>query len=186
MDASSALRRRTAIVLAAATAMLGAGCSQTPTRTVTVIPAATPLSPIYVYPASGQAPARLDRDRYECHLWAVRQSRFDPSAPGTPPAQRVEVVRTGPPPGSAVVAGAFSGAVLGAAVSSPWNTGEGALVGAAAGALVGAVAESAAADEARRLEAARQAAQSVPSGRHAEGYRRALTACLEARGYSVR
>jgi outer membrane lipoprotein SlyB len=87
-----------------------------------------------------------------------------------------------------VAAGAFSGAVLGAAVASPWNTGEGALIGAAAGAMVGAVAESAAADEARRVEEAQlsqQAAATERYGQKADGYRRALTACLEARGYAV-
>jgi len=189
MNASSASRRRTAFVLAAATALFGAGCSQTPTRTVTTAPAVVPPPQLYVYPAAGQDPAQLDRDRYDCHLWAVRQSRFDPSLPGTPPAQRVQVVRTGPPPGAAVAAGAFSGAVLGAAVASPRNTGEGALVGAAAGAVVGAIAESAAADEARRIEQAQHAQQAATTAGYeqkSDGYRRALTACLEARGYAVR
>ena len=189
MDASSVSRRSNMIVLAAATALLGAGCSQAPTRTVTTVSAVPTPPQLYVYPASGQVPAQLDRDRYDCHLWAVRQSRFDPSLPGTPPAQRVQVVRTGPPPGSGVAAGAFSGAVLGAAVASPRNTGEGALIGAAAGAMVGAIAESAAAEESRRMEQAQlaqQAAASAQAGRHADGYRRAITACLEARGYSVR
>jgi hypothetical protein len=189
MDVCRVPRRRSTFALAVATALLAGGCSQTPTRTVTAPPAVPPPLPLYVYPASGQAPAQLDRDRYECHLWSVRQARFDPSLPDTPPAQRVQVVRTGPPPGTAVAAGAFSGAVLGAAVASPWNTGEGALIGAAAGAMVGAVAESAAADESKRIEQARvaqQAAASAPSGGSADGYRRALAACLEARGYSVR
>jgi hypothetical protein len=189
MDARRVPRRRTTFVLAVATALIAGGCSQTPTRTVSVPQAAPQPLPLYVYPASGQVPAQLDRDRYECHLWAVRQARFDPSLPGIPSAQRVEVVRTSPPPGTAVAAGAFSGAVLGAAVASPWNTGEGALIGAAAGAMVGAVAESAAAEESRRIEQARiaqQAAASAQSGGHAADYRRALTACLEARGYSVR
>lgn len=188
MDAhrASLLGARTGVVTAAA--ILGAACSQTPTRTATAMPPAPPPAQLYVYPADGQDPARLDRDRYDCHLWAVRQSRFDPSLPGTPAAQRVQVVRTGPPPGTAVAAGAFSGAVLGAAVGSPRNTGEGALIGAAAGAMVGAVAESAAADEARRIEDAERSRQGAITGydQRADGYRRALTACLEARGYAVR
>lgn len=189
MDACRTSRCRTALVLAAATALFGAGCTQSPTRTVTTAPPVAPLPQLYAYPTAGQDPARLDRDRYDCHLWAVRQSRFDPSLPGTPSAQRVAVVRTGPPPGAAVAAGAFSGAVLGAAVASPRNTGEGALVGAAAGALVGAIAESSAAAEARRIEQAQlaqQAAATAGYDQKSDGYRRALTACLEARGYAVR
>ena len=36
---------------------------------------------IYVYPAKGQSQAQQDRDRYECHSWAVKQTGFDPSRP---------------------------------------------------------------------------------------------------------
>jgi hypothetical protein len=34
---------------------------------------------LYVYPARGQSADQVQRDRYECHLWAVDQTRFDPS-----------------------------------------------------------------------------------------------------------
>jgi hypothetical protein len=34
---------------------------------------------LYVYPARGQTDDQAQRDRYECHLWAVDQTRFDPS-----------------------------------------------------------------------------------------------------------
>jgi len=189
MDACSVSRRRMKIVLAAATVLFSAACSQTPTRSATTGPPPAPLPQLYVYPAAGQDPARLDRDRYDCHLWAVRESRFDPSLEGTPAVSRVQVVRAGPPPGAGVAAGALTGAVLGAAVASPRNTGEGALVGAAAGAVVGAIAEGAAADDARRIEEAQLARQAATTARYdqkSDGYRRALTACLEARGYAVR
>ena len=32
----------------------------------------------------GRSPEQQDRDRYDCHLWAVKQSGFDPSAPAFP------------------------------------------------------------------------------------------------------
>ena len=38
---------------------------------------------IYVYPAKGQSQEQQDRDRYECHSWAVKQTGFDPSRPQT-------------------------------------------------------------------------------------------------------
>ena len=38
---------------------------------------------IYVYPAKGQSQAQQDKDRYECHSWAVQQTGFDPSKPQT-------------------------------------------------------------------------------------------------------
>ena len=34
---------------------------------------------IYIYPAKGQSHEQQDRDRYECHSWAVKQTGFDPS-----------------------------------------------------------------------------------------------------------
>lgn len=34
---------------------------------------------LYVYPARGQSEDQAQRDRYECHLWAVDQTQFDPS-----------------------------------------------------------------------------------------------------------
>lgn len=37
---------------------------------------------VYVYPREGQSPEQQDRDRYECHRWAVDQTGFDPSAAG--------------------------------------------------------------------------------------------------------
>lgn len=36
---------------------------------------------IYVYPTSGQSERKLDRDRYECHGWASKQTGYDPSQP---------------------------------------------------------------------------------------------------------
>lgn len=189
MDVRRASPRRVRTGLVTAAALLGAACSQTPTRTATVVPPAPPPPQLYVYPAAGQDPTRLNRDRYDCHLWAVRQSHFDPSLSDTQPAQQVRVVSAGPPPGSGIVTGAVTGAVLGAAVSNPWNAEEGALIGAATGAVVGAIAEGAATSEAQRVE---QLARNEPAvalatqQQRSVGYRRAMTACLVARGYSVR
>jgi len=38
-------------------------------------------SELIIYPKAGQDLATMDRDRYECHLWGVHESRFDPSLP---------------------------------------------------------------------------------------------------------
>ena len=35
---------------------------------------------IFVYPNLGQSNEQRDRDRYECYLWAVEQTSFDPGA----------------------------------------------------------------------------------------------------------
>ncbi|HEY7673459.1 MAG TPA: hypothetical protein VIC71_14720 [Gammaproteobacteria bacterium] len=34
---------------------------------------------LYVYPAAGQSEARLAEDRYQCHVWAVDATDFDPT-----------------------------------------------------------------------------------------------------------
>lgn len=176
-------------------AVAATGCAATPTASPgQSAPAQATLPPptspeVFVYPAGGQDERQLDRDRYECHLWAVRQSQFDPSLPGLPPHQRVRVVAVAPPPGATVAAGAITGAAIGAAIGSPYETGEGALVGAAAGAVLGAIAEDSASRQAARDQEranAETAAATAEQEQRALGYRRAIAACLEARGYSVR
>jgi hypothetical protein len=134
---------------------------------------------IYVYPAQGQTPEKTARDRYECHLWAVRQSGFDPSRSSGSPAAHVVVVRDdGPTRQQAAASGALGGAVVGAAVSRPRDAAAGAVVGAVIGGVLGAatVPESAPPPPAPAPD---------PVAAHASDYRRALGACLEGRGYSV-
>jgi hypothetical protein len=173
----------------AAVATLLAGCVTEPLAVRRVSePAPEPDTRVYVYPAAGQSGAQLDRDRYECHLWAVKQSGFDPSSTQLPPHQRVEVVSAAPP-GTGTAVGAITGAVIGSAVSRPREAGAGALFGAVAGAIVGAASDQAREDQARQTEARLNAGSerwSADQGRRAEDYRRALTACLSGRSYTVK
>jgi len=138
---------------------------------------------VYAYPRNGQSDEQLDRDRYECHLWAVQQSGFDPSGPNVPPQQRVVVVREGPNQGATTAAGAFTGAIIGAAVSNPRNAGVGAIIGAIAGGALGAAAGS-------QPPQTTTIYQNNPAyrdmERQAASYRRAVMACLDGRGYTVR
>ena len=47
-----------------------------------VTPLASSLAQdFFVYPAKGQSQAQQDKDRYECHTWAVQQTGYDPSNP---------------------------------------------------------------------------------------------------------
>jgi hypothetical protein len=161
-----------------------AGCVS---QRAAVPPPPVPDTHVYFYPTQRQSAEQQDRDRYECNNWAVQQSGFDPSAPRAPPHLRYLVSTGEPPPGSAVAAGALTGAVVGAAVSRPWEAGGGALIGALAGAALGGIAEGAAAEDARAQAAANaNAVQAAQIERKALNFRRAMSACLEARGYSVR
>jgi hypothetical protein len=143
---------------------------------------------IFVYPSKGQDEKRLDRDRYECHNWAVAQSHFNPSEPRLAPHQRIQVVPM-PPPGRSTVAGAVTGAVIGAAVGSPHDTGEGAVAGAIVGAIAGASTEAARrkeSEQAGKRISANEQAERARVERQASDYRRAISACLEGRGYTVK
>jgi hypothetical protein len=68
-------------------------------------PSGAPTSPpsdpvdVFAYPSNGQDAATQDRDRYECHRWAVERTGFDPLepnggvAPADAPARRGAYVR---------------------------------------------------------------------------------------------
>jgi len=137
---------------------------------------------VYFYPSQGQSTEQQDRDRYECYLWSKKQTGFDPSSPRLLPHQRLDVVAA-QPSGEATAAGAMGGAVLGAIVSPRGHAVEGAVVGAVAGAAIGAASEAA---RQRELERTQRGVDAAQLERQAADYRRAMTACLEGRGYSVR
>jgi len=149
--------------------------------------AAAESTVVYVYPDKGQSDAQSDRDRYECHMWAVKETGFDPSDTQLAPHQRVEVVG-GPPTGTRTVAGAATGAAVGAVVARPGNAGAGALIGAALGGIVGGSADAAHAQQVQAVEARESARDTERTARLEEqssNYRRAISACLQGRGYTV-
>lgn len=145
---------------------------------------------VFVYPAQGQSDKQLDRDRYECHKWSVTQSGYDPSAAPAQPAayQPVSMVRL-PPRGIDTVAGVISGAFTGAVLAGPYDTSEGAMIGAIAGGIMGAITESARRKEAGQINAhqvSQSQAERTRLETRASNYRRAISACLEGRGYTVK
>jgi hypothetical protein len=169
--------------LAAASFAVLAGCVEAPPPR----PAPPPPPPVnlqvYAYPLQNQTPDQQGKDRYECSTWATQQTGFDPSAPNVPPSMRVVVA--GPPPGTNTAIGAVTGAVIGAAVGGPRAAGPLALFGAVAGAAIGSSVDAQNAANQRQVYVQdRQAYLAMVD--QANSYRRALSACLQARGYSVR
>lgn len=153
-------------------------------------PAEAPARPIFFYPERGQSEAEQDRDRYACYRWAVQQTGFDPGM--TPVRQAVAPAeRRRPEPGrvgdGAVLGGAVVGGALGAVVAPRHHTAEGAVLGAILGAAAGAASQNA-----RGVAYPRDAHPPGAQGRGAAGvspalapFQRALSACMQGRGYAV-
>ena len=147
---------------------------------------------LFIYPKQGQSPEQLNRDKYECHGWAVQQSGFDPMNARAPTAPSYAPPPTEAPRGG-IVRGGARGALLGVVGGAiAGNAGKGAAIGAATGALFGGMRRR---DQRRRqqtaqqqyqqqqMQAQQQQQQAAAQQRH--GYNRAISACLSARGYTV-
>jgi hypothetical protein len=174
----------------AASLALGA-CATEPAQVVEAPPpqpAPMPSTQVYFYPKAGQSPEQQDRDRYECYLWAMKQTGFDPSQPDLAPHQRVKVTPV-PAPGHDTAIGALAGAAIGAAISEDDDQAGGAVLGAITGAAIGAASDSARQQQAQQLQESYDRADAEKAARierQAQEYRRAMAACLEGRGYAVR
>lgn len=172
---------RLAIPAAAIIGLSACVVAPPPPRTVAV--PAPPPQRVFVYPSNGQSAEQTDRDRYECHVWAVQQTGVDPSRADANPYERV-VVQPANPPGSATAAGAIGGAILGALIAGPRNAGAGLVLGGVTGAVVGSSVDASAQEQAHMTQ--QQLNQRAAEGRaRGDSYRRALGACLQGRGYTV-
>jgi hypothetical protein len=147
-----------------------------------------PLTQVYFYPKAHQTTEQQSRDHYECYNWAMKQTGFDPSQSSIPPDRRVKVVPM-PPPGHDTAVLAITGAVLGALIGGPRHAAGGALIGAGTGAVAGAASDASRQQYARQLQEAYANRDQALDPRYegkAGDFRRAMSACLEGRGYSVR
>lgn len=135
---------------------------------------------LIVYPSQGQTPDQQARDQGECHAWAVQQSGYDPARPPPPPST------SAPVPQGGVLRGAARGAVVGVTVGAiAGDAGTGAAAGAAGGALIGGFrrADQRRAHEQQQAQAQSQYQQQLTAQN--QTYNRALSACLQGRGYTV-
>jgi hypothetical protein len=135
--------------------------------------AAEDLRALEVEGLRGQSLEQARRDRYECHNWAVAQTgESPPFLPAAAPADDGKGQLKRERIGRALVGAAIGGTIGG--LFGDWHdANEQVLAGAAVGAGIGAATAGAG----RPKEAA------APEG--PSDYLRALTACLEGRGYSV-
>ena len=132
---------------------------------------------LFIFPQQGQDQAQQDQDRGACHVWAVNQTGFDPTLASTTPPPSQEARQGG------LVRGGARGAAAGAAIGAiAGNAGRGAAMGAAGGGLIGGMRRS---DQARRQQQESRNWQGQQDALRAD-HRRAMTACLEGKGYTVR
>ncbi len=138
---------------------------------------------LFIYPKKGQSEEKQSKDRYECHSWSVKQTGFDPSAPPT----TADV--SAPPPTTTeggAVRGAARGATLGAIGGAiGGDAGKGAAIGAGVGAAGGAMRRRSSQREQAAVQQQQTQQQQAALEQQRAAYKRAMTACLEARDYTV-
>ena len=134
---------------------------------------------LYVFPSNQQTSETQDADETACYKWAKEQTGVDPINPPQVEAQEVD---TGPD-GSAIVGGA-KGAAAGAAIGAiAGDAGKGAAIGAVVGGLAGRRARLA--GEHAQQQQNEQAAQAQEQ-QMMDNFKKAFTACMEGKGYTVK
>jgi hypothetical protein len=137
--------------------------------------AAAAAEPV-VYPAKGQTAAQQERDQFECHQWATKDTGVDPVAlaeqklAATPPAQGK---------GHSAAAGAGLGAAGGAMEGD-------AAAGAARGFGIGRMVSVMRSKRQLREQQSANAQEASAMQTQLDTYDRAYAACLTGRGYSVK
>lgn len=149
--------------------------------TLTALPSLAQASKIfglYVYPAKGQSEEQQASDESICYKWAKAQTSVDPAAlpPATPaPTQKSQ---------NGAVKGAARGAAAGAVFGAIWgNAGAGAASGALAGGISGHRNEQAVNNAAEHYA---QASANEQRSQQVGDFKRAFSACLESKSYTVK
>jgi hypothetical protein len=128
-----------------------------------------------VYPAKGQTVEQQERDQFECHEWATKDTGVDPVALAE--AQ----------PGGATPSSNEGGAARGAGIGAMRGAAEGnAAAGAARGVGIGRMISVLRAKRQLREQQSSAAQNGATVHNELDKYDRAYAACLTGRGYSVK
>jgi hypothetical protein len=130
-----------------------------------------------VYPAKGQTGQQQERDQYECHEWATKETGVDPVALAE------QKLATPAPAKQEGLGGAERGAGLGAAGGA--MEGDPA-AGAARGFGIGRMVSVVKAKRQLREQQSVESSQAADLQGQLDRYDRAYAACLTGRGYSVK
>lgn len=133
---------------------------------------------LVVFPAKGQSKQQQKKDEFDCYLWAMDQSGIDPLNLPKTQAQ----TQSGPTGGA--VKGAAKGAAAGAAIGAiAGDAGKGAAIGAAAGGMRGVGKGQQ--QQAQQNQQAQASAAATDQAK-IDSYKKAFSACIEGKGYSVK
>ncbi|HTI19261.1 MAG TPA: glycine zipper family protein [Trinickia sp.] len=140
------------------------------------VPVLPQQAPIY-YPAKGQSAQQQQADMAACGSWATQTTGVDPVALANRSANQP------PPQGQSGerLRGAARGAAGGAAIGAiAGDAGKGAAIGAVTGTVVGGARQR------RQQESASQQTQAMnqDTSNQLATYHRAVTACMNGRGYT--
>ena len=141
---------------------------------------------LIVFPAKDQTPEQQEADELACLQWGANEVGITPNQPppdakaaGEKAKAQVDSVASG-----AAVKGAAKGAAAGAIIGAiAGDTGTGAAIGGAAGALGGRRAKKKAEAQA---EAGAEAKVKEEQQAKLDALAKAMTLCLEAKGYTVK
>jgi len=152
------------------------------TKTTTTTATTTSISKglgLYVFPSNQQDQLTQDADEVACYRWAMQQTGVDPINP--PQVQAAPVDNS--PDGSAVM-GAATGAAAGAAIGAiAGDTRKGAAIGSVMGGMRGMKAKAAADAQQQQQN---QAAAAAKEKELMDNFKKAFTACMEGKGYTVK
>jgi hypothetical protein len=131
---------------------------------------------LYVYPEKQQSATQQLTDEQQCYGSAKTQTGFDPNATTT----AAKTTKPSSDNDHAAAKGALRGATISGAVGG--NPGQ----GAARGAILGSVRAKRKAKEQADQADKKTDAQKTQQQQNQDNFKRAMSACLDARGYSVR
>jgi hypothetical protein len=135
-----------------------------------------------IFPAQSQSQEQMEQDKSSCYTWAKNETGFDPmqAATASAPPPQTQAGRGGGLKGAAIGAG------VGALVKKDGSRSKGAGTGAVVGGVLGGARQI---NQNRSDQQAQQQWEQQQANEYNQKrttYNRAFTACMEAKGYTVK
>jgi hypothetical protein len=171
-----------ALTLLSGTTQVAAAQTE-PVQLAAATPQAKQKMGLIVYPAGGQTQAQQALDEQACYVWAQQQVTALSTGPSVDSGGQAGKTKADSATKGAGMKGAVGGAAGGALIGGiAGDAGKGAQMGAIGGALRARRAKREAEQQAEQQARAQAQAQ---GGQQASTFKKAITACLQGRGYTV-